>query len=174
MRKTLDLKDRPRVPKVILTCGRICGGKSVYAKRLRDEMNALMFSADEVMLAVFGQHAGEQHDVYVGRVIGYLFEKSREAVGAGVNVVLDAGLWTKDERASARAYFEGLGVACEIHYVAADDDVRRRRVAERNKAVLAGTATAYFIDEALAMKADSRFEEPLREEVDCWVDASGG
>ena len=40
--------------KVIMMCGRICCGKSTYARRLRTEINAAVLSIDEIMLAVFG------------------------------------------------------------------------------------------------------------------------
>ncbi len=50
--------------KVFLICGKICCGKSTYAKRLQAENNAVLLSVDEIMLAVFGLYAGEKHDEY--------------------------------------------------------------------------------------------------------------
>ena len=45
--------------KVILTCGKLGCGKTTYAKRLCAERGAVLLSADELMLALFGQDAGE-------------------------------------------------------------------------------------------------------------------
>ena len=38
---------------VIMMCGRICSGKSTYAKRLSREKNAVILSVDEITLALF-------------------------------------------------------------------------------------------------------------------------
>lgn len=65
--------------KVFLICGRICSGKSTYAKKLAEAQNAVILSADEIMLAVFGQDSGQKHDVYVKRVRTYLYQKTSDA-----------------------------------------------------------------------------------------------
>ena len=38
---------------VIMTCGRICSGKSTYAQKLRTERNAVILSVDEITLRFF-------------------------------------------------------------------------------------------------------------------------
>jgi len=53
------------MPKVIMTCGRICSGKSTYARKLREEYNSVILSVDEIILALFGNDTGEKHDVYI-------------------------------------------------------------------------------------------------------------
>lgn len=68
--------------KVVLICGKICVGKSTYADKLRAEGNAVLLSVDEIMLAVFGQDAGEKHDKYVRNVQQYIFDKSFEILEA--------------------------------------------------------------------------------------------
>ncbi|MDR0818907.1 MAG: ATP-binding protein [Oscillospiraceae bacterium] len=45
--------------KVILLRGKICGGKTTYAHKLMTQINAALLSADEIMLAMFGQDVGE-------------------------------------------------------------------------------------------------------------------
>ena len=37
--------------KVILTCGKICCGKTTYAQKLCKENNAILLSVDEITLA---------------------------------------------------------------------------------------------------------------------------
>jgi len=46
--------------KVIMTCGKICSGKSTYAKQICIENHAVILSVDEIMLSIFGQHSGEK------------------------------------------------------------------------------------------------------------------
>ena len=74
------------MPKVILICGKICVGKSTYAEKFRAEGNAVLLSVDEIMLAVFGQYAGERHDEYVRNVQQYIFDKSLEILQAGAMI----------------------------------------------------------------------------------------
>ena len=58
--------------KVIMTCGKICSGKTTYAEKMRRELSAVILSVDEIMLAVFGSDAGDKHDEYVKRIKNYL------------------------------------------------------------------------------------------------------
>ena len=91
--------------KVIMTCGKICSGKSTYAQKLSKEYNAVILSVDEITLALFGQDVGDKHDDYVARAEKYLFEKSVEIVNVGINVILDWGFWTREERNQARDFY---------------------------------------------------------------------
>ena len=88
-----------------MTCGKLCSGKTTYAKKLQKEGKAVILSIDEIMLAVFGKDAGEKHDEYVAGIKQYLYQKTLEIIHNGLNVVLDWGFWTKEERAFARSFF---------------------------------------------------------------------
>ena len=152
--------------KVIMTCGKICSGKSTYAERLRKENNAVLLSIDEIMLAMFGQYVGEMHDEYVARTEKYLFGKSLEIVESGINVVLDWGVWTKAERTEAREFFKSRGIDYELHYIDVSDEVWRERIAKRNSAISKGELDAYYVDENLAAKFGAIFEPPADEKID--------
>ena len=60
--------------KVFLICGKLCSGKSTYAKQLQTAHQAVILSVDEIMLAVFGLYAGEKHDEYAASVRRYLHD----------------------------------------------------------------------------------------------------
>ena len=152
--------------KIIMTCGRICSGKSTYAERMRKENNAVLLSIDEIMLAMFGQYVGEMHDEYVARSEKYLFGKSLEIIDSGINVVLDWGVWTKAERAVAREFYASRGINYELHYLDVPDSVWRERIAKRNLSVSEGRLDAYYIDENLAAKFGAIFEPPSDDEID--------
>lgn len=154
---------------VTLICGRICCGKSTYAERLRLESKAVLLSIDEIMLTLFGLYAGDRHDEYAERTKQYLYEKSVELVEAGVDVILDWGFWRKEERAAAKTFYAAKGIPCEFHYLDISDALWKERVEKRNRAVTAGTAIAYPVDENLAAKFASRFEPPAKEEIDVWI-----
>ena len=155
--------------KAVLICGKLCCGKSTYAKCLREGRRAVVLSVDEIMLAVFGLYAGENHDGYAARVRGYLFEKSLEFLRADVDVILDWGFWTKDGRDEAKRFYRSRNIECETHYIELNEETWRARVDQRNRQVLAGETTAYPVDENLAAKFATLFEAPGREEIDVWV-----
>lgn len=155
--------------KVIMTCGKICSGKSTYAARMRKKHNAVLLSIDEIMLAMFGQYVGEMHDEYVARAEKYLFGKSLEIIESGINVVLDWGVWTKSERSEAREFYKSRGIDYELHYIDVSDEVWRERIAKRNDSISKGELDAYYVDENLAAKFGAIFEPPSTDEIDVRV-----
>ncbi len=152
--------------KVYLICGKICSGKSTYAEQLRVQNNAVLLSTDEITLALFGQHCGDKHDDYVERTQTYLFNKSLELIEVGINVILDWGFWLRVERDYAREFYNSRNIECEFHYVDISDETRKARLKKRNGEVLAEETSAYYIDDNLAEKFASIFEEPSEDEID--------
>ena len=155
--------------KVIMTCGRICSGKTTYSQKLSRELKAVVLSVDEITLALFGQDAGEMHDTYVERAEKYLYEKSVEIVRLGVDVILDWGFWTRAEREQARAFYAGHNIPCESHCIVISDEEWHRRLQKRNAAVLKGETSAYYVDDGLAAKFSQMFERPSEDEMDVIV-----
>ncbi len=155
--------------KALLICGKICCGKSTYAKQLCAENNAVLLSVDEIMLAIFGPYAGEKHDEYTERIQNYLFQKSIELIKNGMNVILDWGFWSRCRRSTARAFYADCGIECEFYYMDLSDEVWKERIAYRNELVLKGEHAAYLVDENLAAKFASIFETPSESEIDIWV-----
>ena len=154
--------------KAIMLCGKIASGKSVYAKRICKEDNAVMLSVDERVLSILGGDLGEKHDMITDRIQAYLFEKSVEIINAGTNVLLDWGFWTRERRSAARDFYQIRGIKCEFHYIDVPDVVWHRNIEIRNRAVLAGEDSAYYVDEGLMKKLESLFETPGKEEIDVW------
>lgn len=158
--------------KVIMTCGKICSGKSTYARSLRDRDKAVILSVDEITLALLGQQAGDKLDEYVEKLERYLFDKSVEIVRTGINVILDWGFWTKAERDYAKGFYKSQGIDCEFHYIDISDEEWRARVDKRNTAVSSGELGAYIVDENLAAKSAAIFEAPDRSEIAVWLSAA--
>ena len=152
--------------KVMLICGKIASGKSVYAEMLKKSENAVLLSVDELVLSALGNDLGDRHDEITDRIQAYFFEKSLEIIAAGTNVLLDWGFWTKEKRRAARAFYESRGIGCEFHYIDTPHDVWLKNIELRNAAVLSGRSDAYFVDEGLMIKLQSLFETPQREEID--------
>ena len=152
--------------KAILLCGKVGCGKTTYAKKLMKERVAVLLSVDEIMLALFGNDAGDMHHYYSERTQGYLYQKSLEILEQGIDVILDWGFWTKATREAAGKFFEDAGYAHEMHYIAVTDELQRRNLSARNAAFLNGDHSAYYVDEATASIFNARFEEPSENEAD--------
>ena len=155
---------------VILTCGKLCSGKSTYARKLQAERNAVLLSIDELTLALFPEGAGDRHDLYAERSERYLLELSLQILRAGTDVVLDWGLWTRAVRTRVRGFYASRGIPCELHYLRVPAEEWARRIARRNAQMQSGGTSAYFVDEGLLRKAESLFEEPSPEEIDRIID----
>lgn len=155
--------------KVIMTCGRICCGKTTYAQKLREERNAVILSIDELMLTLFPEGAGEMHDTYALRTEQYLLSLSLQILRTGTDVILDWGLWTKAQRDRIRAFYTENGFESEIHYLQVSREEWERRIRKRNGTQKMEKPSAYFVDEGLLRKVESLFEEPSESEVDLIV-----
>ena len=149
--------------KVIMTCGKICCGKTTYAKKLQEQLNAVILSIDNITLAMFPEGAGEMHDIYALRAEQYLLSLSLEILQTETNVIFDWGLWTRAQRERIRAFFQSHGnITSEIHYLRIDEDEWKRRIRQRNAAC---EKKSYYVDKGLLEKAESLFEEPGEDEA---------
>ncbi len=155
--------------KVIMTCGKICSGKSTYAQKLRVSEKAVILSVDEITLTLFGGDAGEKHNYYVEQAEKYLFNKSLEIIDIGVNVILDWGFWTSAERKYAKEFYKSKNVKCEFHFIDINNEEWEKRRNIRNEMISRGEISAYFIDEGLAEKCGNFFEYPDKSEIDVWI-----
>lgn len=157
--------------KVIMICGKICSRKSTYSEKLRKENKAVVLSVDEITLALFEQSVGEKHDEYVEKLEMYLFEKSLEVIFIGVDVILDWGFWTKEERDYAREFYSSRNINYEFHYIDISEKTWQVRLEKRNKEILAGEVEAYYVDANLKEKVESIFECPDKNEIDVWIES---
>ena len=88
-----------RQPTLFLTVGLPCTGKSTAARRIEIEQQALRLTMDELVKALYGQdNPSSASDVIEGRLI----EIGLRALELGNNVVIDYGLWARDERSARR------------------------------------------------------------------------
>ncbi len=156
------------MPKVILICGKICSGKSTYADKLRVQNKAVLLSCDEITLALFDQNIGADHDTIVERTQKYLFDKSVEIIETGINVILDWGFWTKEERDFAKQYYRSRNIACKLHYIDISNKIWKVNLSKRNHAIRKENINAYYVDDKLAEKFNSIFELPDKSEIDVW------
>lgn len=155
--------------KAILICGKICSGKTTYAKQLCRNKKAVLLSVDEIMLSAFGQYAGNKHDEYTQKIKKYLLNKSTELIKAETNAVLDWGFWQKADREYVKEFYRANNIQCEFHYIDISNELWKSRIDKRNREVLDKKTEAYYVDDNLAAKFNGLFEIPDKSEIDVWV-----
>jgi len=100
-------------PTLFLTVGLPCTGKTTAARRIEIERGALRLTKDEWVKALYGpENPPSAQDVIEGRLI----EVGLRVLELGTNVVIDYGLWGRDERSALRQAAADVGAAVELRY----------------------------------------------------------
>ncbi|HUC36250.1 MAG TPA: ATP-binding protein [Acidimicrobiales bacterium] len=124
-------------PTLYVMVGLPASGKTTRAKEIEADCNALRLTPDEWMIPLFadlaprpfGQSlAGAKRDVLEGRLVWLALR----ALQLGTNVVLDFGVWAKDERSALHHLALSARARFQLVYMEVDDDEQARRVQERN------------------------------------------
>ena len=115
-------------PTLFLTVGLPGTGKTTAARRIEAEHGALRLTKDEWMKALYGRaNPAAASDVIEGRLI----QIGMRALELGINVVIDYGLWSRDERSALRHAAGEIGAAVEIYYFELTPAEQRKRLEER-------------------------------------------
>lgn len=155
--------------KVILICGKICSGKSYYARQIQSKQKAVILSTDEVTFDLISNEQGDFYNVFAQKVNMYLRKKTVEIVNAGADVILDWGFWSRKDRTEISEFFEKKNTPYQWHYIDVDDKTWYQNIDKRNRKVQEGNGGSdFYVDEGLLNKLLSMFEKPQREEIDVW------
>jgi predicted kinase len=115
-------------PTLFLMVGLPAAGKTVAARRVEVERGALRLTKDEWVKALYGhENPRSANDVIEGRLIGIALR----VLELGGNVVIDFGLWSRDERSALRQAAANRGARVEVHYFEVSPAEQRRRVDQR-------------------------------------------
>jgi predicted kinase len=107
-------------------------GKTTRAKELVAERPALLLTPDAWMMSLFGlQYERDgwsaSRDVLEGRLITLAIE----VLCLRLSVVLDFGLWARDERSALRWLARSVGASPEVVYLPVDKGTQLRRIQSR-------------------------------------------
>ncbi|CAM5242400.1 hypothetical protein GCM10010329_44560 [Streptomyces spiroverticillatus] len=131
-------------------------GKTTLARQLAAEQRALRLTPDEWMIPLFGApDVNGRRDVLEGRMLALALE----AVRLGIDVVLDFGCWSRDERSAVRSLTEAAGAVFRLVYLPVEPAAQRARIDRRREPALR-------IGDAELAQARALFEEPDRAETD--------
>ena len=77
-------------------------GKTTLAKKLEKELPAVRFTHDEFMRSLYGRNLPEpEFRSAAQKVDDLIWSLAAQVVAAGVDVVLDYGFWSKEDRRQA-------------------------------------------------------------------------
>jgi predicted kinase len=117
-----------RQPTLFLTVGLPCTGKTTAARRIEIEHHALRLTKDEWVKALYGhENPSSAQDVIEGRLI----QIGLRALELGTSVVIDYGLWSRDERSALRQAAADRGAAVQLRYFQLTPAEQRRRLDRR-------------------------------------------
>lgn len=120
---------RPDPPTLTLFCGPPGAGKSTVAARLEAEGRGIRLATDEWQGRLGIEHSdAEFHD----RLQRLLYGHALTLLRAGVDVILDDGLWFPAERAQKFADARALGAFISWHVFDVSEEVLWQRVDQRN------------------------------------------
>jgi predicted kinase len=115
-------------PTMLLMVGLPAAGKTTRAKELAVVYQALRLTPDHWMVPLFGDSMADgKRFVLEGRLISVALQ----ALRLGTSVVLDFGLWGRDERWALRWLARSAGASCRVVYLPVEKDVQLARIAHR-------------------------------------------
>ena len=145
--------------KLFLIVGLPGAGKTTRAKALAAERRALRITPDEWVIALFGGRDDGKRWVLEARLLSLAFE----ALRLDTSVVLDFGLWGRDERSALRWLARAVGAECDVVYIAVDRTTQLARIAHRQATTPHQT---FPMTEAEVDAWRKQFQEPDEPELD--------
>jgi AAA domain len=107
----------PRAAILVLMVGLPAAGKTTRATELAAAHQALRLTPDHWMIPLFGDPMADgKRWVLEGRLISVALQ----ALRLRTSVVLDYGLWSRDERSALRWLARSAGAACQVVYLPVD------------------------------------------------------
>jgi predicted kinase len=147
-------------PTLFLTVGLPGTGKTTAARRIEVQQGALRLTKDEWMKALYGRdNPASASDVIEGRLI----QIGMRALELGTNVIIDFGLWSRDERSALRQAAADLGAAVVICYFELTPAEQRKRLDQR---LAEAPHETWPMSEQELARWTSRFDIPTSTELD--------
>jgi predicted kinase len=148
------------MPTLFLVCGLPGSGKTTLAKRLEREQSALRLAPDEWMARIVGDGHDEARRAAVELV---QWEIAQRALSLGINVILESGFWSRQEREVFRERARELGADTKLHYLEVPIEELKSRLARRNAAL---PPDSFHVHPAQLDLWASQFEPPTQDELE--------
>lgn len=121
-------------PTLYIMVGLPGSGKTTKAKQLENEYNAIRFTPDHWHLELFGDDLGHcDHDKRHSTIERIMWELAKKLLAKGISVILDYGLWAREEREFFYREAIRLDTYFQVYYMDIVKDELLKRLEKRNK-----------------------------------------
>ena len=108
-------------------------GKTTLAKQLEPRHNAIRLCPDEwIKLLIKNENDKEELDRLREPVEQLQWSIAQKLLHQGVNVILENGFWSKEERMAYRELAKKIAADVELHYLHVPKEELWRRIQKRN------------------------------------------
>lgn len=156
---TGDQPGRRRAPTLTLFCGLPGAGKSTLARRLESQGRGVRLCTDDWQAELDVRHADTD---FHGRLQRRLYQHGLTLLRAGVDVILEDGLWMAAERTEKFADARACGARIELHVFEVPYPTLWSRLQDRRSSA---DPTAYPMTEQELRWAWDLFEPPTAAEL---------
>jgi len=120
------------MPSIHIMHGFIGFGKTTTAKIIARENSAVRLEIDGFMAKLFGRNPiRDGYWKYSERVKGLIWDLAKEVINNGIDVVIDHGFWTKQERADAWRRAKQITPNVYMHCLKCDFETAKARTIAR-------------------------------------------
>jgi predicted kinase len=122
-----------RKPIVYLICGFIGAGKTTFAKKLEEKTSAVRITKDEWSIRLIGNDPTiDGYEEWDTKIIELSRDVAFQLAEKGIDVIIDEGFWTKEQRDELRRKIDAIGAKAVLYYVETSIETIRGRVVGRN------------------------------------------
>ncbi len=151
------------MPTLFLLCGLPGSGKTALAKQLEESQPALRLCPDEWIASILADaHDLAELDRLRDPVESLQWGLAKRALVLGINVILENGFWSREERVRYRLQAEELGARVELRYLDVPREELWERLSQRNVNLPPGT---FAVTEEQLDRWLSWFEPPTPDEL---------
>lgn len=156
------------MPTIHFMHGFIGSGKTTIAKKLEQELPAIRFNNDELMVALYGRHVPEyKFKTFYQRIDKLIWNLTKKMVELGNDVIIDLGFWSRGARDYARKRAKDMGADFKFYNIYTPFDKALERTLKRTE-----NQSEIFIDENCFNERKKQFEPMSEDEEFVLIDNS--
>jgi predicted kinase len=149
---------------LFLICGLPGSGKTTIAREIEFSQSALRLCPDEWIATLLSDNSDiVELDRLRTPVESVQWEVAKRVLNLGINVVLENGFWSREERTNYRSQAEALGAQVKLIYLNVNRDELWARLSKRNENLPPGT---FVVREDQLDLWLSWFQPPTADEIE--------